>query len=788
MKVLWALLLAVPAFAATVPNRYIVELSTEPLAVHMRAQGRQSLRTAAAIQHRTRIRTEQVSARQTIEASQGVVTSAVETVKNALVVTIDDARAAQLSSAPGVRKVYPVRTLHPMLDHALPIHRVPDAWTQVGIANAGAGVRIAIIDSGIDNTHPGFQDTGFSAPAGFPKGDSNYTNNKVIVARAYVSFLPNPDPDPSPADHVGHGTATAMAAAGEQSIGPLATISGVAPQAYLGNYKVFGTPSANDTTTSDAVLTAIDDAVADGMDVINLSLGSDVPFAFANDVEAQAVENAAALGVIVVCSAGNNGNDPMTIASPASAPSVIAVGATANDRIFSARAIAGDGRIIRAAPGSASLGATTVTAPLVDVKTLDGDGQACGAFPPNSLAGSIALISRGTCLFEAKMNNAAAAGAAGALVYDNTDEPLLTMGMGAATLPAEFISMAEGLALQQQFAAPLTMTLDFSLGPVYSDPARLETFSAAGPNIDFTVKPDMVAVGGSLYTAAEKLDGQGVVFSPSGFAVESGTSFSAPIVAGAAALLKSARPGLTAAQYRSLLVNTSAASQAGGGVPSKVQQAGAGMLDMLAALNATAAVAPVSLSFGSGTGSVHQTRNLTLWNLGTAADTFQIGVAPLDGSTVPDVPVTSVRLEPGASVQIPVALSADGLAAGTYDGFIQIQGTASSVTTRVPYWHAVGSGHPSHITTLRVSDHGRPGSTLPDALLFRVTDENGVPVLDAQPTVEPVSGGGSVVSVGRVSNVPFAYDSYVRLGARPGANVFRIQVGDLTKDVMINGQ
>src|SRR5205085_9630128 len=103
-----------------------------------------------------------------------------------------------------------------------------------------------------------------------------------------------------------------------------------------GSYKVFGASSANRGTTEDAVMRAMDDAVADGMDVINLSLGSDVAMRVADDPQMQSVENAAALGIVVVCSAGNNGSDPMTTGSPAGAPSVIAVGATANNRIFSA--------------------------------------------------------------------------------------------------------------------------------------------------------------------------------------------------------------------------------------------------------------------------------------------------------------------------------------------------------------------------------------------------------------------------------------------------------------------
>src|SRR5690349_5927729 len=327
MKLLWGICFAATVFAADIPNRYIVELSTEPVAVHVRAGGRRAMHSPEADLHRDRIRSEQAQFRARVDQLRGVATAAAENVKNAVAVNVDAARAAELAALPGVRRVYPVREYHLLLDHALPLHKVTAAWSQVGSGNAGAGIRIGIIDTGIDVQHPGFDDSGMTMPDGFPRGDANYTNRKVIVARSYVSTLPNPDNDLSPADHVGHGTATAMAAAGVQNTGPLAIVTGVAPRAYLGNYKVFGSPGSNSRTTEDAILRAIDDAVGDGMDVLNLSLGNDIALRLEDDPEMQALENAAALGIIVVCAAGNNGSDPMTVGTPAGAPSVIAVGA-----------------------------------------------------------------------------------------------------------------------------------------------------------------------------------------------------------------------------------------------------------------------------------------------------------------------------------------------------------------------------------------------------------------------------------------------------------------------------
>jgi subtilisin family serine protease len=785
IKLIWAFLLAIPLIAENVPNRFIVTLTTEPVAQHVRAQGRFAIHGIAAERHRVRLRAEQAEARSRVGQAEGVVTGAIENVQNALVVEIESARAGRLASIPGVRKVYPVRTFHPMLDHALPLHRVPAAWTQVGIQNAGAGVRIAIIDSGVDVKHPGFNDGGFTAPQDFPRGDLAHTNNKVIVARSYVAFLPRQDPDRSAADHVGHGTATAMAAAGVTSVGPLATISGVAPRAYIGSYKVFGSPSVNSSTTDDVILRAIDDAVADGMGVINLSLGTDLAYRLEDDLGMQALENAAALGIVVVCSAGNNGPDPMTIGSPAAAPSVIAVGATANDRIFSSRVLASGGQQFRGIPGAASSLAQSVAGRLVDVSAFDPEGLACNPLPAGSLTGAVALISRGTCNFEYKLNNAQAAGARAALVYNNVAGAPITMGVGAATLSAQMVAKEDGATLRTQASAGIEVTLEFTPGPMSIDASRLETFSAAGPHLDLGIKPDLVAVGANLYTAAQSLDFLGSLYSASGFAVEQGTSFSAPIVAGAAAVLKSARPGLTGAQYRSLLVNTASDAWSSAGIPAHVQRGGAGSLDLLSAVSSTAAAAPVSLSFGSSRGTVFQSRSLTVWNVGSTRDTFRLSVLARGGNAVPELPVASIDLEPGASATVPVNFSASGLAPGEYDGFVEIQGSRSTLVSRVPYWHGVSSREARYITLIQTRASGRPGSS--SNLVFRVTDEAGVPYSTSLPFIRVLGGGGTA---GRptVLDGALAYGSTLTLGTLPGSNVFRIQVGDLTKDVTVIGQ
>ena len=191
----------------------------------------------------------------------------------------------------------PVRRFKMALNRATQLMNAPAAWNAVGgVSNGGKGIKIAILDSGIDQTHPAFQDSTLPMPAGFPlctaghPEDCAYTTNKVIVARSYVRMLAagsdprNPAADSmpddfSPRDRVGHGTAVASCAAANSTAtpaitttgGPL-TIVGMAPKAYLGNYKIAGSPGVLDGASDAIMIQAIEDALADGMDIASLSV------------------------------------------------------------------------------------------------------------------------------------------------------------------------------------------------------------------------------------------------------------------------------------------------------------------------------------------------------------------------------------------------------------------------------------------------------------------------------------------------------------------------------------
>src|SRR5439155_3226951 len=136
-------------------------------------------------------------------------------------------------------------------------------------------------------------------------------------------------------------------------------------------------------------------------------------------------------------------------------------------------------------------------------------------------------------------------------------------------------------------------------------------------------------------------------------------------VARTAALLKSARPGLTVDQYRSLLINSAAS------IPARTQQAGGGMLDAGAALRAAAAASPAALGFGAGGSNPQLQRTLTIWNVGATAETYSLLVQSDDASS-PTVATNTIQIAPGASVDVPVSWQATGLAAGAHEGTIRV--------------------------------------------------------------------------------------------------------------------
>jgi len=586
MKRLSAVFLLPLLLAAALPSaagrldRFALVLDDAPVAA--RVESRKDLSKSAAVDADARIRRAQSNLRQVLAEKRIIVTGAARTLVNAVFVAAGEDRLEELRALPGVKRVQRMRPIRRKLDRALDLVNVPSAWTTLGgISNAGAGVKIGILDTGIDQTHPALQDSSLRAPAGYPKcqaRDCDYTSGKIIVARSYVEMLvlgdepaySRPD-DTSARDRVGHGTATAAVAAAVRVTGPAATISGVAPKAYLGSYKIFGSPGVNDVTFDDVVLQALDDAFLDGMDIVNLSLGQPALWSpddkgsvcgnsgtDACDLWVEAVENAVSQGMTIVAAAGNGGDSGVeipalnSIHSPGSAPGVITVGATTNSHIYfsSVQLTAADApaalRKILAQFGDGPKPAQPLTAPLRDVTASGDDGKACSSLASGSLTGAVALVLRGDCGFATKIVNAQKAGAVAVIIYQSSSNSIFAPGSLSTTgIPSVMIGNSNGKSLKQYLATHTDppVTLDPTLFAEDATADEVAIFSSQGPNIGTGgIKPELVAVGTDLYMPTQNYDPNSDMYHPSRYLSAEGTSFSAPMVAGAAALVKQRNP------------------------------------------------------------------------------------------------------------------------------------------------------------------------------------------------------------------------------------------------------
>ncbi len=270
-------------------------------------------------------------------------------VANGVAVSLPASRLAELKRMPGVT-VWPSVRYHELLDKTPQLVGAPSVWGPA-LATAGQGMKIAILDDGLDQSHVFFSPSGFTYPAGFPKGNTAFTTPKVIVARAFApastrwKYARTPfDPEESE-----HATNVAGIAAGDHDT--LATlpssrvrVSGIAPAAYLGNYKVLTvpTPDFGLDGNSPEIAKGIEEAVKDGMDVINLSLG-EPEIEPTRDIVVAALERATQAGVVTVVAGGNSFAEAGRggISSPANAPNAIAVAASSEGDQGPADVIAG---------------------------------------------------------------------------------------------------------------------------------------------------------------------------------------------------------------------------------------------------------------------------------------------------------------------------------------------------------------------------------------------------------------------------------------------------------------
>jgi len=626
---------------------------------------------------------------------------------NAVSVKLNGTTLAKLASAPMVRHVEYSGIYRPLDndDPDLSLIRAQAAWAATGgAAGAGQGVKIAMLDTGIDVNHPCFDDTGYPTQAQL--GDARFTNNKVIVAKVFKNTAAK-NGWTAEAIHY-HGTHTAATAACNldtpvniDGIAVPYDMSGVAPRALLGNYNVF--PGPDSDSRSEDLIDALEAAYTDGMDVANMSLGGGA--GGVQDLVTMAIDDLDQANFIVAVAAGNAGDGSdtgehpffppghYTIESPGSAARALTAGSyTVGHQIVSGFEIGGTTYI--AQPGDFETVDAALTAPTAimtsgTVNGASGFSEFCDVDPDDiDLTGQIAMIGRGTCDFEWKIRTAELAGAVGVIMVNRLPGDPIPMGRGAspdgepATIPAYMISLEDGIYIREHQATGDAGTITL---PFYYDNNHdyiQSSFSGQGPtDVDYRVKPDVMAPGENVISAipASWCD------APPCFAFLNGTSMATPHLAGGAAVVKGAHPDWSAAQIRSAIVNTAAQglitqNLAPTVLETDVNIVGAGSEDLLAAVDAWVALDPVSLSFGAVPHGSGQTATLpvVITNLRSLTHTYTFSIAGGGSGVAFSLNVSAFTLTPGESKTILVTMTADkGATLGDHQAQLNVSGIGS---------------------------------------------------------------------------------------------------------------
>ncbi|HEY6153898.1 MAG TPA: S8 family serine peptidase [Candidatus Udaeobacter sp.] len=642
----------------------IVQLQGDPISTNRTtkpAHGRKINFTSNAVRsYRAQLNAQRNQFKQWLHANapRARVTSEYDISLNAVAVQLNGTPLATIKTAPMVLSAEYNTLYYPNLSQSYKIINAMGAWNAAGgRSNAGTGIKIGDIDSGILETHPFFDPTGFSYPAGFPKcdaADSNshhqdqdckYVTPKVIVAKVFYNKAGNQGSDAHAVE--GHGTHTAGIAAGVT--GKTAVVngvnvndmSGIAPGAWLGNYNVFPdlVNESKHGARSEDILNAVDAAIEDGMDVLNLSLGGG--YHGNNDLLAIGLDNAVEGGVVVAVAAGNSGPGQGTLESPGRARNVITVGASTNQHFV--------GQPLTYPAG----GATTIGAAVGDFDPLptasydlfDTQSNGCASVDPGA-ATKLALIDRGTCTFSQKVANAKAAGAVGVVIINNVAGDPTAMARTAGfddDLPAVMIGKNEGAALRASAATTASAVATFQEFITEANRDILAGFSSQGPtNVDFAAKPDLTSVGVNVLSSCVDTDPIDCGEAP--WAFLSGTSMSTPHIAGSAAVLLQLHPTWTPAQIKSALVNRAdlVVKDAATGLHDVGPIAqGAGRENLSVAADATTWMDPVSASFGRVTVGRPTSFVITLNNPTGSDQTFSVSTTKFTpdtfGGTVPSI-------------------------------------------------------------------------------------------------------------------------------------------------------
>ncbi len=669
-------------------------------------------------------------------------------VLNAVMMRVDASKLKEVSKDTRVTAINPVTNYELDLTQTVPY--IGGTAAQPA-GSSGAGVSVAVLDSGIDYTHVAFGGAGTAAARDAAYGtsitdprtttrDGLFPTSRVVegydfVGEAWPNGPLQPDDDPIDCGATviagcagGHGTHVADIIGGAL---------GVAPQVDLYAVKVCSAVSTSCSGT--AILQGIDYAAdpngdgdtSDRVDIINMSLGSPYGQNYDED-SAIAVDNATAVGILTVASAGNSADKPYITGTPAGARTALSVAQTEvpssklqNIEILTPAAIAGTiGALFQpwsTAPSS------TITGPVQFGDGAGGNTLGCNPFPAGSLAGKIVLVDRGTCSGSIKISNIAAGGAlAGIIGLVAPGDPFtFAFGGGTPTVPGYMIRQVDSNKIKSQLANGVTLRIDPNnqtslsgtvVGSSSRGPAMGQMFYGNTIQYGQIIKPEIGAPGASI----SAISGTGT-----GTEAFGGTSGAAPMVAGSAALLKNVQPFVSPQELKAILMNNAetqvfnAPAIFGGGL-APITRIGGGEVRVNRAVEAKAAAwerdsrnASLSFGFADVTGVTTIKRTVVVRNYSNSAVTYTItpGFRFNDDATnaavTPSAPAT-ISVPKNSSRNFTLTLTIDGsklrdwglllgptgadattLTTFEYDGYVTLTPNSGSYNTINLPWHVL---------------------------------------------------------------------------------------------------
>jgi subtilisin family serine protease len=657
-----------------------VELAGDSVSEVEAADPESSLTSTAEEHVAQSLQSSQSMLRPQIEALGGTVLGSFKYAYNGLKVRIDPDKLGQLAQLPGVVGVHPARLVQRSHANSLPLLGVPGVWD---LAVKGNGVRIAVIDSGIDYTHADFGGPGTSAAFDAadahdteppdpsllgPKADTKVKGGFDFVGDDYNPYSDDqtqwiPKPDPNPLDCDGHGTHVAgtaagygVTSAGDPFMGPWRASTfpgsfkvgpGVAPLAELLAFRVFGCAGgALDTDT----VAAIDLAVKMDADVINMSLGEDWQ---TDDPAAIASTNAAKAGVIVVSAAGNSGPAPYIAGTPAAADRTLSAAALDPVASFPGATMAlstGETITVSNSNGATFADGTTYQVQVLvddpatpldpaDPTTDESLGCSVAAYTSQNVAGKLAVTNRGGCARVARAIFGQQAGAAAVAMVNNAPglppfEGEITVNPDTGeefTVTIPFFGVAGPFTDPQSDGAKLKAASSVTVTNVNLPNPTFKAFAdftSAGPRGgDSFLRPLTTAPGVSIHSALIGSGTEGTRIS--------GTSMASPHVAGIAALVRDVHPRWDTEDINAAIVNTGSPDDV---TDYSISRGGTGLAQPLRAIKTRVTALgndkepAVNFGFRELDRDFSRTRTIELTNHGSWDATFVVSAGGAEGS------------------------------------------------------------------------------------------------------------------------------------------------------------